>query len=43
MQAVLKQFKSAPIPSALAAIVTDFERGFNSRGVGTLGAAYNPP
>ncbi|HTD85068.1 MAG TPA: tRNA (guanosine(46)-N7)-methyltransferase TrmB, partial [Candidatus Binatia bacterium] len=40
MQSVFKHFKPAPTPPALAAILTDFERQFHTRGVPTLAAAY---
>lgn len=40
MQTVFKHFKTAAISPALAAITTDFERGFHSRGIRTLAAAY---
>lgn len=42
MQCVLKRFTPVAIPPALAAILTDFERHFHSRGVRTLAAAYTP-
>lgn len=34
------RFKSAPTPERLAAVVTDFERGFNAQGISTRRAAY---
>ena len=33
-------FAAAPTPAELAAVVTDFERNFNARGIPTLRAAY---
>lgn len=35
-----KQFQEVETPGELAAVQTDFERGFQARGVGTLRAAY---
>ncbi len=40
MQSVFKHFKQVPTPVALAAVLTDFERHFQSQGVPTLTAAY---
>lgn len=37
---VAKQFQKMETPSALAEILTDFERGFLARGIKTLRAAY---
>ena len=34
------RFSRTETPSELAAIITDFERGFQARGIGTLSAAY---
>ena len=38
--AACPSFKEVPTPEALAAVMTDFERGFLRRGVPTLRAAY---
>jgi tRNA (guanine-N7-)-methyltransferase len=38
--AACPSFKQVPTPEALAAVMTDFERGFLRRGVPTLRAAY---
>jgi tRNA (guanine-N7-)-methyltransferase len=35
-----RRFRTMETPRDLAAVVTDFERGFNDRGVATLRAAY---
>src|SRR5688572_32834135 len=35
-----RDFASAPVPPALAAILTDFEKEFHQRGVQTLAASY---
>jgi len=35
-----RRFQSMETPPELASVVTDFERGFNERGVATLRAAY---
>ncbi|HKQ36858.1 MAG TPA: tRNA (guanosine(46)-N7)-methyltransferase TrmB [Verrucomicrobiae bacterium] len=42
MQSVFKRFIAVPTPPPLAAMLTDFERHFHNRGVGTLAAAYKP-
>ena len=33
-------FRAVETPEELSAVVTDFEKGFNARGIGTLRAAY---
>jgi tRNA (guanine-N7-)-methyltransferase len=43
MRATFGRFTPQPTPAELAAIVTDFERDFQHRGVPTLSAAYGAP